>query len=66
MNESSDWQLKNEKLSERGKYLLDSGLWSDCKFIVGIEPNTRVRLIFKKNVTSFKDLHFNYIFFQNT
>ncbi|XP_075212363.1 BTB/POZ domain-containing protein 6-B-like [Lycorma delicatula] len=35
----SDWQLKKEKLTERGKYLLESGLWSDCKFLVGEIPN---------------------------
>ncbi|EZA57597.1 hypothetical protein DMN91_002406 [Ooceraea biroi] len=33
-----DWQTGKQKLTERGQYLLESGLWSDCKFIVGQEP----------------------------
>ncbi|XP_012215292.1 BTB/POZ domain-containing protein 6-B [Linepithema humile] len=35
---SCDWQINKQKLSERGQYLLESGLWSDCNFIVGQEP----------------------------
>ncbi|EZA59223.1 hypothetical protein DMN91_008259 [Ooceraea biroi] len=37
-----DWQTSKEKLSERGEYLFDTGLWSDCKFIVGQEPEQRI------------------------
>lgn len=33
-----DWQTSKQKLSERGQYLLETGQWSDCKFIVGQEP----------------------------
>lgn len=46
MNEDRciDWQTQKQKLNERGKYLLRSGLWSDCKFVVGLEPNERVSL----------------------
>lgn len=38
-----DWQTQKQKVNERGKYLLESGLWSDSKFVVGLEPNERVR-----------------------
>ncbi|XP_070163943.1 BTB/POZ domain-containing protein 2 isoform X2 [Polyergus mexicanus] len=33
-----DWQTSKQKLSERGQYLLETGQWSDCNFIVGQEP----------------------------
>uniref|UniRef100_A0A1B6DC74 BTB domain-containing protein n=1 Tax=Clastoptera arizonana TaxID=38151 RepID=A0A1B6DC74_9HEMI len=31
----SDWQTKHNKICERGKHLFETGLFSDCKFIVG-------------------------------
>lgn len=34
---SCDWQTTKQRLAERGQYLLESGLWSDCNFIVGPE-----------------------------
>ena len=34
-----DWQTDKYKLSERGQYLLETGQWSDCSFIVGNEPH---------------------------
>ncbi|XP_015189187.1 PREDICTED: BTB/POZ domain-containing protein 6-like [Polistes dominula] len=34
-----DWQISKQKISERGKYLLETGQWSDCKFIVGQGPH---------------------------
>ncbi|KAM0732003.1 BTB/POZ domain-containing protein 2 [Formica fusca] len=34
----SDWQTTKETLSERSQYVLETGLWSDCNFIVGQEP----------------------------
>ncbi|KOC67580.1 BTB/POZ domain-containing protein 6-A [Habropoda laboriosa] len=34
-----DWQIKKQKLLERSQYLLETGQWSDCKFIVGQEPH---------------------------
>lgn len=37
-----DWQTARKKIHERGQYLLDSGIWSDCRFIVGIEPHQQV------------------------
>ena len=39
-----DWQLTKASLCERGQYLLESGLWSDCQFIVGLSPNIKVSL----------------------
>ncbi|XP_067205755.1 BTB/POZ domain-containing protein 6-B-like isoform X2 [Linepithema humile] len=35
---SCDWQITKQKLTERSQYLLELGLWSDCNFIVGQEP----------------------------
>lgn len=37
-----DWQTKKQKVSQRGQYLLETGQWSDCKFIVGREPHQQV------------------------
>ncbi|XP_053981460.1 BTB/POZ domain-containing protein 2-like [Hylaeus anthracinus] len=34
-----DWQISKQKISERGQYLLETGQWSDCNFIVGQEPH---------------------------
>ncbi|XP_046676066.1 BTB/POZ domain-containing protein 6-B-like isoform X2 [Homalodisca vitripennis] len=30
-----DWQLKLDRVNERGKHLLETGIWSDCQFLVG-------------------------------
>ena len=39
-----DWQLTKNSLSERGSYLLETGIWSDCTFIVGVQAqNIKVR-----------------------
>lgn len=35
----TDWQLECTELKQRGAYLLQSGQWSDCNFLVGSEPN---------------------------
>jgi len=37
-----DWQTTRCKVAERGKHLLDSGIWSDCEFIVGLPPNIKI------------------------
>ncbi|XP_034255790.1 BTB/POZ domain-containing protein 6-B-like isoform X1 [Thrips palmi] len=34
-----DWQVTKTTLCERGQHLLETGQWSDCKFIVGTEPH---------------------------
>ncbi|CAG9567556.1 unnamed protein product [Danaus chrysippus] len=35
----TDWQLECTELKQRGAYLLQTGQWSDCTFLVGNEPN---------------------------
>lgn len=35
----SDWQLGCVEVKQRGEYLLKSGQWSDCTFLVGAEPD---------------------------
>lgn len=37
-----DWQTTRKLVKERGQYLLETGMWSDCRFIVGSEPNQQV------------------------
>ncbi|XP_019889176.2 BTB/POZ domain-containing protein 2 [Ooceraea biroi] len=37
-----DWQTSKEKFTERGQYLFETGLWSDCEFIVGQEPEQQI------------------------
>jgi hypothetical protein len=37
-----DWQTTSCKVADRGRHLLDTGLWSDCDFIVGHVPNIRI------------------------
>lgn len=34
-----DWQVTRKEIRERGQFLLETGIWSDCRFIVGTEPN---------------------------
>lgn len=38
MSSPCDWQIRKQKISERGQYLLQTAQWSDCRFIVGTEP----------------------------
>ncbi|XP_045511046.1 uncharacterized protein LOC123705968 isoform X1 [Colias croceus] len=42
MGAPSDWQLECTELKQRGAYLLQTGQWSDCTFLVGSEPNQEV------------------------
>lgn len=35
----SDWQLGCTEMKQRGSFLLQSGQWSDCTFLVGTEPH---------------------------
>ncbi|XP_058802674.1 uncharacterized protein LOC131670783 [Phymastichus coffea] len=37
-----DWQTTKRKVAQRSQYLLEMGQWSDCKFIVGQEPNQQI------------------------
>ena len=40
-----DWQCTKQNLNERGQYLLETGIWSDCTFVVGLPPNIRVNFV---------------------
>lgn len=37
-----DWQMTRKKVKQRGQYLLETGQWSDCRFIVGTDPHQQV------------------------
>ncbi|XP_012273961.1 BTB/POZ domain-containing protein 2 isoform X2 [Orussus abietinus] len=37
-----DWQISKRNVSQRGRYLLETGQWSDCNFIVGQEPHQQI------------------------
>ncbi|XP_071449476.1 uncharacterized protein [Hetaerina americana] len=39
MGTPCDWQVKKQRVAERGRYLLETSQWNDCKFIVGTEPH---------------------------
>ena len=39
-----DWQTAATRMAERGKHLLETGVWSDCQFTVGLAPSTKVEL----------------------
>ncbi|KAK0087047.1 hypothetical protein PV325_001828 [Microctonus aethiopoides] len=42
MGPPCDWQISKQKIAQRGRYLLETGQWSDCKFIVGQEPQQQI------------------------
>ena len=54
-----DWQITKQNLSERGQYLLETGIWSDCTFIVGLPPNLKVKYL---STFTYSDLCLNNIF----
>lgn len=37
-----DWQTTKSSLTQRAAHLLESGLWTDCEFHVGLPPNVKV------------------------
>ena len=37
-----DWQTTKSSLTQRASHLLESGLWTDCEFHVGLPPNIKV------------------------
>ena len=37
-----DWQTTRCKVADRGRHLLETGLWADCDFIVGHFPNIKI------------------------
>ena len=40
-DQSMDWQLTKGCVAERASYLLETGIWNDCEFVVGLPPNVR-------------------------
>jgi len=42
-----DWQTTKCKVAERGRHLFETGIWSDCQFIVGLPPNIKIFHIHK-------------------
>ncbi|KAK9511050.1 hypothetical protein O3M35_005699 [Rhynocoris fuscipes] len=37
----NDWQIHQGSIAERGKFILKTGLWSDCKFVVSNAQNRK-------------------------
>ncbi|XP_055692411.1 BTB/POZ domain-containing protein 6-B-like [Lutzomyia longipalpis] len=37
-----DWQLGKHDIKSRGQHLLETGLWADCHFLLGVPPNQEV------------------------
>ena len=50
-----DWQMTKQNLSERGQYLLETGLWSDCTFVVGLPPSQRDIRVTKTSLKTSKN-----------
>lgn len=42
MANTSDWQVHKKTIGERGRYLLETAIWSDCKFVVGTTTHQQV------------------------
>ena len=42
-----DWQTTKSSLTQRAAHLLESGLWTDCEFHVGLPPNVKVCVTLK-------------------
>jgi len=45
-----DWQTTKSRLTERSAHLLESGLWADCEFHVGLPPNIKVIINMKLKI----------------
>ena len=45
-----DWQTTKSSLTQRAAHLLESGLWTDCEFHVGLPPNVKVILIWNHQI----------------
>lgn len=41
-NNHVDWQINKTRVNQRGEHLLQTGTWSDCSFIVGVEPHQEI------------------------
>lgn len=42
MDSPIDWQTSCSKIRHRGEYLLKTGKWADCHFLVGSETNQQL------------------------
>lgn len=42
MDSNIDWQTSCAEIKDRGAYLLKSGKWADCHFLVGSESNQQL------------------------
>jgi len=42
LTNAADWQTTKCRVAERGRHLFETGIWSDCEFIVGLPPNIKV------------------------
>lgn len=60
-NLSEDWQMDTQSIRERGKYLLDNALWTDCKFLVGTEESNKVSSLSLRFIYLFIHLFFSMI-----
>ena len=45
-----DWQTTKSRLTERSAHVLESGLWADCEFHVGLPPNIKVIISMKLKI----------------
>ncbi|GLG95093.1 BTB/POZ domain-containing protein 6-A [Gryllus bimaculatus] len=42
MTNTNDWQIHKKTVSQRGHHLLETALWSDCRFVVGTTTHQQV------------------------
>ncbi|XP_043287451.1 BTB/POZ domain-containing protein 2-like [Venturia canescens] len=42
MGSPCNWQITKQGIAARGQYVLESGQWSDCQFLVGVPPNQEI------------------------
>lgn len=42
MDSNVDWQTSCQEIRHRGEYLLKTGKWADCRFLVGSETNQQL------------------------
>lgn len=58
-----DWQTSKSSLTERGEYLLKSGKWADCHFLLGQENNSRQLISGHKLILAMSSPVFEAMFF---
>lgn len=62
MDSSSDWRITHKGRAARARYLLSSGRWSDCEFLVG-EPSSQELIAAHKLYLVFSSPVFEAMFF---